>query len=98
MGLFYPIYLKIKLLSLLFLLILKIRNHLSFFISTINIFVVLFFNYNKLVTELEIETTISDSLDCKDSKYCYQPAGHIVTGDLKIINGSRFRSIKSKGL
>ena len=24
-------------------------------------------------------------LFCKDSKYCYQPAGHIVTGDLKIL-------------
>ena len=39
------------------------------------------FNDNKLVTELEIENSIPDSWDCKDSKYCYQPAGHIVTGD-----------------
>ena len=29
--------------------------------------------------------------------YCYQPAGHIVTGDLKIITDSRIRSIISKG-
>ena len=42
-------------------------------------------NYNKYVTELDIETTIPDSSDCKDLKYCYQPVGHIVTGDLKII-------------
>ena len=41
------------------------------------------FNYNKLVTELDIENSIPDSWDCKDS-YCYQPAGHIVTVDLKI--------------
>ena len=38
----YPVYLKINLLSLLFLLILKIRNPLSFVISIINLFVVLF--------------------------------------------------------
>ena len=50
-------------------------------------------NYNKFVTELYIESTISDSIDCKDSKYCYQPAGHIVTGDLKIITGSRIWSM-----
>ena len=41
-SLTYPVYLKINLLSLLFLLILKIRNLLSFVISTINLFVVLF--------------------------------------------------------
>ena len=38
----YPVYLKINLLSLLFLLILKIRNSLSFVISIISLFVVLF--------------------------------------------------------
>ena len=38
----YLVYLKINLLSLLFLLILKIRNPLSFVISIISLFVVLF--------------------------------------------------------
>ena len=38
----YPVYLKINMLSLPFLLISKIRNPLSFVISTINLFVVLF--------------------------------------------------------
>ena len=38
----YPVYLKINLLSLLFLLILKIRNPLSIVISIINLFAVLF--------------------------------------------------------
>ena len=41
-SLTYPVYLKIYLLSLLFLLIMKIRNPLSFVISIINLFVVLF--------------------------------------------------------
>ena len=41
-SLTYPVYLKINLLSLLFLLILKIRNPLSFVINIINLFVVLF--------------------------------------------------------
>ena len=57
-SLTYTVYLKINLLSLLFLLILKIRNPLAFVISIINLFVVLFFNYNKLVTELDIENSI----------------------------------------
>ena len=37
----YPVYLKINMLSLLFLRILKIRNHLLSVISTIRIFLVL---------------------------------------------------------
>ena len=41
-SLTYPVYLKINLLFLLFLLILKIRSHLSFIKSIINLFVVLF--------------------------------------------------------
>ena len=41
-SLTYPVYLKINLLSLLFLFILKIRNPLIFVISIINLFVVLF--------------------------------------------------------
>ena len=41
-SLTYPGYLKINLLSILVLLILKIRNRLLFVISTIHVFVVLF--------------------------------------------------------
>ena len=55
------------------------------------------FNFNKLVADLEIDSKIPDSCDCKNSKFCYQPAGHVITGDLKIISDSRIRSIISKG-
>ena len=54
-------------------------------------------NFNKLVSDLDIETSSPDSRDCKDSKFCYQPAGNIVTGNLKIIIDSRIRSVISKG-
>ena len=54
-------------------------------------------NFNKLVSDLDIETSSPDSWDCKDSKFCYQPASHIVTGNLKIITDSRIRSVISKG-
>ena len=54
-------------------------------------------NFNKLVSDLDIETRSPDSWMCKDSKFCYQPAGHINTGNLKIISDSRIRSIIFKG-
>ena len=54
-------------------------------------------NFNKLVSDLDIETNSPDSWECKDSKFCYQPAGHIITGNLKIISDSWIRTIISKG-
>ena len=54
-------------------------------------------NFNKLVSDLDIETSSPDSWECKDSKFCYQPAGYIITGSLKIISDSRIRLIISKG-
>ena len=35
-------------------------------------------------------------MSVKTFKYCYQPAGHIVTGDLKFITDSIIRSIICK--
>ena len=45
----------------------------------------------------EIHANTPKSSDCKDSKYVYQPVGHIVTGNLEIISDSRIRKIVSKG-
>ena len=55
------------------------------------------FNFDKLVANLDIDTKTPDSSDCKNSKFCYEPAGHIITGNLKIISDSTIRSIISKG-
>ena len=32
------------------------------------------------------------------SKYCYQPHGHIITGDLTIVENAKLRELVSKGL
>ena len=64
---------------------LKIRNRLLFVVSNNKPIRSTVLNYKKLETELDFETTITDSLECKESKYCYQPAGHIITGDLKVL-------------
>ena len=54
-------------------------------------------NFNKLVSDLDIETSSPDSWECKESQFCYQPAGHIIIRNLKIISDSRICSIISKG-
>ena len=55
------------------------------------------FNFNKHVSVLDIDANTPDSRNCKESKYSYPPAGHVITGDLKIISDSRIRSIICKG-
>ena len=55
------------------------------------------FNFNKLVSDLDIHANTPESWDCKDSKFIYPAAGHIMTGNLKIISDSRICYIVSKG-
>ena len=43
-----------------------------------------------------MQTLLSHEI-CKDSKFIYPAAGHIMTGNLKIISDSRIRYIVSKG-
>ena len=49
------------------------------------------------MSDLGIDANTPDSRECKDSKFIYPSAGHVVTGNLKIIPDSRIRIIVSKG-
>ena len=51
------------------------------------------FGFDKLVSDLDIETCAPDSWACRDSKYVYRAAGHVVAGSLKINADSRVRSV-----
>ena len=52
------------------------------------------FNFNKLVSDLDIHANTPESWDCK---FIYPAAGHIITGNLKILSDLRIRYIVSKG-
>ena len=64
-SLIYPVYLKINLFSLLFLLILNIRNHPSFAISTINIFILLFYSRIRSIICKRPKYMFPLQIDCK---------------------------------
>ena len=72
------------------------QSELLILIFNFNIFKAIF-NFNKLVSDLDIETCTPDSCACKDSKYVYPAAGHVITDNLKILSDSRIRSIIAKG-
>ena len=52
-------------------------------------------NFNKLVFHFDNDANTPDSWECKDSKFIFPSAGHVVTGNLKIIPDSRSCDIVS---
>ena len=56
------------------------------------------FNQKKVVKELDIDKGAGNMCcDCSRSKYCYEPAGHVITGDLKIVKDAELRGLIEKG-
>ena len=56
------------------------------------------FNHNKVVEELDFDVGMKDmKCECSSSSFCYSPARHIVTGDLKLIKDIKLRNMIAKG-
>ena len=59
------------------------------------------FNFSPTLSNLDVTNYLSSprSCLCQMSKYCYQPHGHIITGDLKIMprENAKLRKLVSKG-
>ena len=34
---------------------------------------------------------------CKESKFCYEPHGHVITGDLRVTENAKLRELVAKG-
>ena len=34
---------------------------------------------------------------CNESKFCYEPHGHVITGDLRVIENAKLRELVAKG-
>ena len=48
------------------------------------------FNQKKVVEDLDVDIGTRDMCcECSTSKYCYGPAGHVITGDLSITKASK---------
>ena len=51
------------------------------------------FNYNKIVSDLNILDNTPNTWECASSKFCYAPAGHVITGNFDIIKDKRIRAL-----
>ena len=56
------------------------------------------FNQKRVVEELDFDIGTEDMhCNCSTCDYCYEPAGHVVTGDLNIIRDAKLRTLIAKG-
>ena len=56
------------------------------------------FNQKRVMEGLDFDVGTGDMCcDCSTSDFCYEPVGHIVTGDLTIIRDAKLRALIGKG-
>ena len=57
----------------------------------------LLYNYNKLVLDDDVLVNTPSTCDCLNSQYCYNNAGHIITGGFKFVDNNLLRKLFKKG-
>ena len=57
------------------------------------------FNFSPALSNLNVSEYFSDpqTCQCKESKFCYEPHGHVITGDLRVIENAKLRELVAKG-
>ena len=57
------------------------------------------FNFAPTLSNLNVSEYLSNSqtCQCKKSKFCYEPHGHVITGDLRVIENAKLRELVAKG-
>ena len=57
------------------------------------------FNYNQTLRNINLDDyhNASSSCDCESSTFLYEPHGHVITGDLRIVRNRKLRRLLEKG-
>ena len=57
------------------------------------------FNFALTLSNLNFSDYLSNpqTCQCKESKFCYEPYGHVITGDLKVIENAKLKELVAKG-
>ena len=57
------------------------------------------FNFAPAFSNLNVSEYLSNPQTCqfKESKFCYEPHGHVINGDLRVIENARLRELVAKG-
>ena len=57
------------------------------------------FNFAPALSNLNVSEYLSNpqTCQCKESKFCYEPHGHVITGDLRVKENAKLRKLAAKG-
>ena len=57
------------------------------------------FNFAPALSNLNVSEYLSNprTCQCKESKSCYEPHGHVITADLRVIENAKLRELVAKG-
>ena len=57
------------------------------------------FNFAPAFSNLNVSEYFSNpqTCQCKESKFCYEPHGHVITGDVRVIENAKLRELVAKG-
>ena len=57
------------------------------------------FNFPPALSNLNVSEYLSNpqTCQCKESKFCYEPYGLVITGDLRVIENAKLRELVAKG-
>ena len=57
------------------------------------------FNFAPALSNLNVSGYFSNpqTCHCKESKFCYEPHGYVITGDLRVIENAKLRELVGKG-
>ena len=57
------------------------------------------FNFSPAFSNLNVSEYFSNpqTCQCKESKFCNEPHGHVITGDLRVIENAKLRELVAKG-
>ena len=57
------------------------------------------FNFSSALSNLDITNYLSNPqhCQCNTSKFCHEPNGHVITGDLMVIENVKFRELVARG-
>ena len=57
------------------------------------------FNFAPTISNLNVSEYLSNAqtCQCKESKFCHEPHGHVITGDLRVTENAKLKEIVAKG-
>ena len=57
------------------------------------------FDFAPVLSNLNVSEYLSNpqTCQCKESKFCYEPHSHVITGDQRVIENARLRELVAKG-